>query len=206
VKLLIATRNRGKLREVQALLEGLPVELVTLNDFPDAPEVEEDGATLEENAAKKAREVARACGVCTVADDSGLFVDALDGRPGVRSARYAGPEPTSRKLCRKLLAELEGLPPERRGAHFGCRIAMADPDGRILLTAEGRVDGRIITQMRGTGGFGYDPVFYFELAGCTFAEMRAEEKNAVSHRARALGEFRRRLGRYLGSPPPAAAG
>lgn len=198
MKLLIATRNRGKLREVRALLGGLPVELLTLNDFPQAPEVEENGATLEENAARKAREVARACGVWAVADDSGLFVDALDGRPGVHSARYAGPGPTSEKLCRKLLAEMEGVPSERRGAHFGCRIAMADPQGRVALTAAGRVDGRITTEMRGEGGFGYDPVFYYEPAGCTFAELRADEKNAVSHRGRALSEFRRKLQKHLG--------
>jgi len=197
VKLLIATRNRGKLREMQALLDGLPVELTTLNDFPDAPEVEEDGATLQENAAKKAGEVARACGLHTVADDSGLFVDALDGRPGVHSARYAGPDPTSEKLCRKLLAEMQGLPPEARGAHFGCCVAMADLQGRIVLTAEGRVDGRITAGMRGEGGFGYDPVFFYGPAGCTFAEMAPEAKNAVSHRGRALGEFRRRLDEHL---------
>ena len=199
MRLLIATRNRGKLREMQALLDGLAVELATLNDFPQAPEVEEDLPTLRGNASKKACEVASACGQFTVADDSGLFVDALDGRPGVHSARYAGPEPTSEKLCRKLLAEMDGVPRERRGAHFGCCVAMADPQGEAVLTAEGRVDGRILTEMRGRGGFGYDPVFFYVPAGCTFAEMRPEEKNAVSHRGRALAEFRRRLGGYLES-------
>jgi XTP/dITP diphosphohydrolase len=197
VRLLIATRNRGKLGEVHALLTGLPVELATLDDFPSAPEVQEDGATLEENAAKKASEVARACGVCAVADDSGLFVDALDGRPGVRSARYAGPGPTSERLCRKLLSELLEVPLERRGAQFRCCIAMAAPEGRIVLTAEGRVDGRILAEMRGTGGFGYDPVFLYEPAGRSFAELSAEEKNAVSHRARALEQFRSKLDAYL---------
>jgi XTP/dITP diphosphohydrolase len=197
MRLLIATRNRGKLSEMQALLEGLPVELATLEELPDAPEVVEDGATLEENAAKKATEVARACGLHVVADDSGLFVDALDGRPGVRSARYAGPDPTTQKLCARLLHELEGVPSHRRAAHFRCCIVMADPEGRVLVSAEGHADGIVIAEMRGEGGFGYDPVFFYEPAGRTFAELSAAEKNAVSHRGRALREFRSKLQRYL---------
>ena len=201
MKLLIATRNQGKLKEMQALLDGSPVELTTLSEFPDAPEVVEDGATLEENAAKKASQTACACGLHVVADDSGLFVDALDGRPGVRSARYAGPDPTTEKLCAKLLRELAGVPQERRDAHFRCCIVMADPQGRVLLTADGRVDGRVLTEMRGQGGFGYDPVFYYEPAGCTFAELAAPEKNAVSHRGRALREFRRVFEEYARTDP-----
>jgi XTP/dITP diphosphohydrolase len=196
LKLLIATRNQGKLKEMTALLDGLPVELATLREFPDAPEVAEDGATLEDNATRKACQVARACGLHVVADDSGLFVDALDGRPGVRSARYAGPDPTSEKLCAKLLSELVGVPQDARTAHFGCCIVMADPHGRAVLTARGRVDGRILTEMRGQGGFGYDPVFFYEPAGCTFAELAAPEKNAVSHRGRALRELRRAFEEY----------
>lgn len=201
MKLLIATRNQGKLREMTALLDGLPVELTTLSEFPDAPEVAEDGATLEDNAARKASQVACACGLHVVADDSGLFVDALGGRPGVRSARYAGPDPTSEKLCAKLLRELVAVPEDRRTAHFGCCIVMADPQGRAVLTARGRVDGRILTEMRGQGGFGYDPVFLYEPAGCTFAELAAPEKNAVSHRGRALREFRRVFEEYARSNP-----
>jgi len=197
MRLLIATRNSGKLREMRTLLDGLLVRLLSLDAFPDAPEVVEDGATLEENAAKKAAETARACGMCVVADDSGLFVDALDGRPGVHSARYAGPEPTPQKLCARLLRELDGVPPGQRTAHFRCCIVMADAQGSIILTADGRVDGRITEQMRGEGGFGYDPVFFYEPAGRTFAEMRAQQKNSVSHRGRALREFRRKFEDYF---------
>lgn len=199
MRLLIATNNLKKREELEALLAGLPVEILALRDFPHAQDVVEDGETLEANAAKKASETARACGVHTVADDSGLFVDALGGRPGVRSARYAGPDPTSRKLCRKLLSEMESVPDTERGAHFRCCIAMADPAGRIVLTASDRVDGSIIREMRGTGGFGYDPVFYHEPAGKTFAQMSPEDKNAVSHRGRALQQFRRQFAEWLNS-------
>lgn len=197
MRLLVATTNAAKRAELEALLVGLPVELLTVRDFPDAPLVHEDGETAEENAAKKASEMARACGVHTVADDSGLFVDALDGAPGVMSARYAGPDPTKDRLCRKLLAEMESVPDGQRGAHFRCCIAMADPDGRIVLTAEGRVDGVVTREMRGESGFGYDPVFYYASAGKTFAEMAPEEKNAVSHRGRALEAFRAKLDAFL---------
>lgn len=197
MKLLIATTNPGKLGEMQALLAGLPVEVLTLSDFPDAPEVIEDRATPAENAAKKASETARACQVHTVADDSGLFVDALDGRPGVRSARYAGPNPTSLSLCTKLLDQMRDVPAEQRGAHFLCCIAMAGPAGDIVLTASGRCDGRITCEMRGEGGFGYDPVFHYEPAGKTFAELSPEEKNAVSHRGRALARFRQQLSDHM---------
>ncbi|KPK57629.1 MAG: hypothetical protein AMK73_09960 [Planctomycetes bacterium SM23_32] len=193
MKLLVATANRAKLAELEALLAALPVQVLSLTDFPDAPHVVEDGSTLEENAAKKAAETARACAVHAVADDSGLFVDALDGRPGVRSARYAGPDPTPAKLCGKLLEEMADVPECRRGARFRCCIALADPDGEILLRAEGRCDGVIAREMRGEGGFGYDPVFIYGGAERTFAEMRPEQKNAVSHRGRALAAFRRRL-------------
>ncbi|MCK4283417.1 MAG: XTP/dITP diphosphatase [Candidatus Brocadiae bacterium] len=197
MKLLIATANPEKRKELEALLAGLPVEVLTLRDRPDAPHVVEDGATLEENAAKKASETARACGVYAVADDSGLFVDALGGKPGVKSARYAGPDPTSEKLCRKLLLEMGSVPDGSRGAHFRCCIAMADPNGKLVLTAEGRVEGTITHRMRGEGGFGYDPVFTYEPAGKTFAQMTPEEKNAVSHRGRALREFRKKSARWL---------
>ena len=197
MKQLIATANPKKRKELEELLAGLGVEVLTLRDFPDAPSVPEEGETLDENAAAKARETARACGLHAVADDSGLFVAALDGGPGVRSARYAGPDPTSEKLCRKLLGETEGVGEGDRQAHFLCCIAMADPDGGIVLTASGRVDGTITREMRGSGGFGYDPVFYYEPAGRTFAQMAPEDKNAVSHRGRAMRQFRRRFLRWL---------
>ncbi|MFO8006796.1 MAG: XTP/dITP diphosphatase [Candidatus Brocadiia bacterium] len=197
MRLLIATTNPGKRREMRALLEGLPVEIMTPDEVPDLPEVVEDGDTPAENAARKARQTAAAAGMCAVADDSGLFVDALDGRPGVHSARYAGPDPTPQKLCTKLLSELDGVPAPERSAHFLCCIALGDPDGRLALTARGRVDGRILKQMVGHGGFGYDPVFYYEPAGKTFAQMQPEDKNAVSHRGRALQQFGERFRRWL---------
>ncbi len=199
MKLLVATRNDGKLREIEALLAGLNVELLSLRDFPDMPEVVEDGDTLQLNAAKKAVETASACGVTAVADDSGLFVDALDGRPGVLSARYAGTGATSADLCAKLLAEMADIPDDARGAHFACCIVMAAPDGRIMLTTEGRCDGVITRQVSGENGFGYDPVFYHTGLGETFAQAAPQEKNAVSHRGRALAEFRDRVAAALSS-------
>jgi XTP/dITP diphosphohydrolase len=201
MRLLVATLNAAKRRELEALLGGLPVEVLSVQEFPAAPEVAEDADTLEENAASKASETARACGVYAVADDSGLFVEALGGRPGVHSARYAGPNPTAVKLCRKLLAEMEAVPDGRRTAHFRCCIAMAAPEGRVAITASGRVDGRILREMRGGGGFGYDPVFFYEPAGLTFAQMEPAEKNAVSHRGRALREFRRLFEQFLTANP-----
>ncbi|NLW50682.1 MAG: RdgB/HAM1 family non-canonical purine NTP pyrophosphatase [Candidatus Brocadiaceae bacterium] len=197
MRLLLATRNPHKQRELGELLADLPVEVRTLADCPHAPDVDEDCPTLEENAAKKASEVAAACGGFAMADDSGLFVDALDGRPGVLSARYAGPNPTSARLCARLVAELQDVPDQARTARFRCCIAMADPDGRIILTASGHVGGRILREMRGTGGFGYDPVFLYEPWGRTFAEVPPAEKNAVSHRAQALRAFRDGLERWL---------
>ena len=199
LELLVATRNRKKLAELQALLAGLPVAILNLDQVGDVPEVIEDGATLEENAAKKASETARASGLHAMADDSGLFVDALGGRPGVRSACYAGDAATTEKLCRKLIGEMADVRDDRRGSHFRCCIAMADPDGQVVLTASGRVDGAITRQMRGSGGFGYDPVFHYAPEGATFAELVPERKNAVSHRGRALQEFRARLAEHLDS-------
>jgi XTP/dITP diphosphohydrolase len=200
MRVVLATKNPSKCREMERLLAGLPVEVVTLREFPGAPQVDEDEATLERNAAKKAAETARACGAFAVADDSGLFVDALEGEPGVRSARYAGADPTTAKLCTKLLGEMAGIPDGRRRAHFRCCIAAADADGRIVLTASGRVDGVIAREMRGGNGFGYDPVFVYGPTGTTFAEMADEEKDAVSHRGQALREFRRALVAFLRYP------
>jgi XTP/dITP diphosphohydrolase len=193
MELLVATRNEGKLREIEALLAGRHVSLLSLREFPNAPEVVEDGDTLQANAVKKAVQTAQACGVAAVADDSGLFVDALGGRPGVHSARYAGPGATCADLCTKLLGQMQDVPDDARAAHFACCIVLAAPDGRIVLTAEGRCDGIITKQTSGGQGFGYDPVFYHPGLGKTFAEAAPEEKNAVSHRGRALAEFLRLL-------------
>ncbi len=198
MRLLIATRNRGKLREMQALLDGLAVELATLNDFPRCARGGGGRPHAPRRTPPRRRARSRsACGQFTVADDSGLFVDALDGRPGVHSARYAGPEPTSEKLCRKLLAEMDGVPRERRGARTSAAASRwLTRRASAVLTAEGRVDGRILTEMRGGGGFGYDPVFFYVPAGCTFAEMRAggeERRQPPRPRARRVPPQARRV-------------
>jgi XTP/dITP diphosphohydrolase len=191
VKLLLATRNRHKTGEIAAILDGVPVDLVSLADYPDCPEVEETGQTLEANALLKAESGARHTGLAAAADDTGLFVDALDGAPGVRSARFAGPECVYERNNAKLLAELAGLPAARRAARFECVVALAIP-GRPPLLFKGVLPGRIIDSPRGEGGFGYDPVFLPESMDATLAEMSPQAKNAISHRCiafRRLGEF-----------------
>ncbi|MCL5022142.1 MAG: XTP/dITP diphosphatase [Nitrospirae bacterium] len=190
MELVIATRNRKKVGEIRRILEGIPVTLHTLDDFPGCPEVEEDEATFEGNAIKKARAVAGYSGKPSLADDSGLEVDALGGAPGVFSARYAGEGADDRKNLEKLLSELRDVGKEKREARFICVIALALPDGKVD-TFRGSVAGRIGTEPRGESGFGYDPVFYPEGHERTFAEMSADEKDALSHRAIALRELRR---------------
>ncbi len=191
MKLLVATRNAKKSAELRALLEPLGLGLLTPEEVVGLPEVEEDGATFAENAAKKAAECARASGLWTVADDSGLAVDALDGAPGIASARFAGTHGDDAANNAFLLERMANVPDERRGAEFVCAIALAAPDGSIEVAVEGRVRGRILRAPRGTGGFGYDPLFLFEepghpASGKTFAELSREEKAEVSHRGRAL--------------------
>ncbi len=190
MRLLIATRNRGKLREYRRLLEGLPLELVTLDDVDVDLDVEETGETFEANARLKAEAYARASGLPTLADDSGLEVDALGGAPGVRSARYGAPEARSDEdRYRLLLRRLEGVPEEARTARFVCVVAFADPRAGVLRTARGTCEGRIARAPRGRHGFGYDPVFLLP-DGRTMAELSPEEKNRISHRARALEALR----------------
>ncbi len=197
MKILIASANPDKRAEMEQMLRGLPVELVSLADFPDAPEVQETGETFAQNAARKAVETALYSGLHAVADDSGLCVDVLDGAPGVESARYAGPRGTYRDVCKKLLRVMRYVPDGRRTARFECHIAFADPEGDVRLTARGVCEGTITRQMRGGRGFGYDPVFLYPPAGKTFAQMVPEEKNKLSHRARAIEEFRRKLEEFL---------
>lgn len=184
-EILLATRNLDKVRELTALLGGLGIRIRTLADFPTAPGVEEDGATCEANALKKAREVASATGLPSVADDTGLEVDALDGRPGVFAARYAGEGATYDDNCRKLLEELAGVPPARRTARFLTVAALVMPDGHSRV-ATGTLDGVITEACAGSQGFGYDPVFFVPELGRTLAELTTEEKNRISHRAKAF--------------------
>jgi len=181
--LVIATRNQGKLKEISALLKDYPVDIKTLDDFGPIPEVVEDGETFDENAYKKASFTARVLGFPALADDSGLVVPALDGAPGVHSARWAGENATDEDKCRKLLRELDGV--MERQAAFECVISIAVPGGPAL-TYEGRCEGEILTAPRGASGFGYDPVFYYTPLKKTFAEISREEKSRVSHRGQAL--------------------
>jgi XTP/dITP diphosphohydrolase len=185
MKLIIATKNRGKLAELRELLASLPFEIESLADYPDFPDIEETGETFAQNAALKAEAVATATGELSLADDSGLEVDALGGRPGVYSARFAGSGKGDAANNEKLLAELSGTPQEGRTARFRSVIAIAAPGVETKL-AQGSIEGVIADAPSGTGGFGYDPLFYVPEAQKTFAEMTAEEKNRISHRARAL--------------------
>ena len=186
--ILIATKNRGKVAEIGDLVKDLPVTFLSLDDVPNAPEVKEDGATFEENALKKARVMAMATSTVTLADDSGLCVDALDGRPGVFSARYAGEHATDAEKCARILEEMRDVPAELRSAQFICVIALVAPDGEEKLF-RGVCEGRITFEPSGDQGFGYDPIFFDEESGRTFAEMDREEKNRISHRGRALRKF-----------------
>ena len=201
-RLLVATRSAHKLRELRELLDLRSTELVSLDDLGIEGDPDEDGATFETNAAIKARHGMRRSGLPSLADDSGIEVDALDGGPGVRTRRYAGEHATDEDNNRKLLQALRGLPPERRGGRYVCALALALPDavgrrgGITLITTRGTCRGRIATSPRGTAGFGYDPIF--EPApeppgGRTFGQWTPEEKNAISHRARAARRMADRL-------------
>ncbi|NIQ95548.1 MAG: XTP/dITP diphosphatase [Desulfuromonadales bacterium] len=185
MKLLIATGNKGKLREIRQLLDDSDVEVLGLENFPDLPEVVEDGETFSANARKKAATVARLTGCLTLADDSGLVVEALGGAPGVRSARYAGEDATDADNNRKLLEALAEVPPERRQGAFCCVMALCMPDGGCQLFS-GRLEGIIAATPRGTGGFGYDPLFLIPDYDRSLAELPLETKNRISHRGQAL--------------------
>jgi XTP/dITP diphosphohydrolase len=188
-ELVLATRNRHKGEELVALLGDLGITIRTLDEFPDVPEVVEDGDTCEANAVKKARAIADFTGLPAVADDTGLEVDALGGRPGVYAARYAGENATYEDNCRKLLRELMGVPREQRTAHFLTVAAIALPSDGTRV-AQGTLDGVIAEEASGTLGFGYDPVFLIPELGKTLAQLSADQKNTISHRAKAFAKMR----------------
>lgn len=188
-ELVLATRNPDKGRELAALLGDVGVTIRTLAEFPGAPEVVEDGETCEANATKKAVTIARATGLPAVADDTGLMVEALGGRPGVHAARYAGDSATYEDNWKKLLRELTGVPRERRRAQFVTVAAIADPKGSVSLV-RGVLDGLIAEAPAGTQGFGYDPVFFVPELGKTLSQLTPAEKNRISHRAKAFAQVR----------------
>lgn len=196
-RMLIATHNRGKVAELAAIMEGLDLQLATLDDLGITTEVPETGRTYAENALLKARGYGAMSGLLTLADDSGLEVDALGGEPGVFSARYGG-APNDEARYRLLLERLAASGAADRTARFRCVIALVWPDGREAL-AEGAVEGRITAEPRGNHGFGYDPVFWVPEFGCTMAELEAEVKNRISHRARAAAQARAILEQVLGA-------
>jgi XTP/dITP diphosphohydrolase len=191
-ELVLATRNRHKGEELVALLGDLGITIRTLDEFPNAPDVVEDGDTCEANAVKKARAIAEFTGLPAVADDTGLEVDALGGRPGIYAARYAGEDATYEDNCRKLLRELMGVPREQRTARFLTVAAIAFPDDSVQVT-RGTLEGLITESPAGTHGFGYDPVFFVSELGKTLAQLSAAEKNRISHRAKAFIKVRELL-------------
>lgn len=192
--LVLATRNPGKTRELRAMLEGYPVDIRNLSDFGPIPEIEEDGDTFDANAYKKASLTARYLGFAAMADDSGLVVEALDGAPGVHSARYAGEKASDAENNAKLLAAMEGV--ANRKAAFACVISIAVPTGQAL-TYEGRCEGEILSEARGDQGFGYDPLFFCPELGKTFGEADLAEKARISHRGRALADVRAEFEKVL---------
>ncbi len=203
-RLVFASRSAGKLAELRALTADLGLDVVSVAELPGVPDVEEDGATFRDNAAKKALEVSRATGLPALADDSGLEVDALGGAPGVFSARYAGVHGDDAANNRKLLEKLAGIPPERRTARFRCVLALADVAGRLgarVIAVDGACEGVVLAAPRGTGGFGYDPLFFAPELGVTFAEAGIGPKSGLSHRARAMRALRPELEAYFAVAP-----
>ena len=190
MKLILASNNAHKLVEIRAILGSEFDEILSMREAGILHETVEDGSTFLENAEKKAREIMEISGCCALADDSGLCVEALGGAPGIYSARYAGEHGDDKANNRKLLRELEGV--EDRRAHFACAMVLVRPDGSVVR-AEGRMDGVIAFEESGENGFGYDPLFYLPERGCTNAQLRPEEKNAISHRAKALHALVKKL-------------
>ncbi|TDK61539.1 XTP/dITP diphosphatase [Bacillus salipaludis] len=184
-EVIIATKNPGKAREFESIFAKRGIEVKTLLDFPEIPEVEETGTTFEANAILKAEAISKALNKMVIGDDSGLIVDALEGRPGIYSARYAGEHKNDQDNIDKVLSELKDVPEEERTARFYCALAVAVPN-QETMTVSGTCEGRILTERKGTHGFGYDPIFYVPNLGLAMAELPSEEKNKISHRANAL--------------------
>ncbi len=191
-KIVMASGNAGKLREIERILADFDIELVPQSAY-GVSDADETGATFEANALIKARHAVAATGLAAIADDSGLAVDALGGRPGVYSSRYAGPDATDEQNNEKLLAELESVPDEDRGASFHCVVCFVRPGEPEPVVAHGEWRGNILRERRGDGGFGYDPLFFVPETGCSSAELDAREKNRRSHRGKALRELARKL-------------
>lgn len=187
-KLVLATRNAHKILEIKTILRDLPLEILTLNDVPNVPELREDGETFQANSLQKARTVYQFTKLPALADDSGLEVFYLNGRPGVVSARYAGPKATDEENNTKLLGQMRGVSPRRRKAQFRAVLTLLDGNGAEVT--EGICPGRLAEMPRGTNGFGYDPIFIPDGFSSTYAELTSEEKNQISHRARALAAMR----------------
>ncbi len=198
MKLVLATRNQGKVRELERLLQDFDIEVLSMNEVKEVPEIIEDGNTFFENAMKKAKTVAEATGLMALADDSGLEVDALNGAPGVLSARFSGPNATDERNNQKLLDSLKDVPAQRRTARFKCVMVLYHPSGKWLST-EGSCEGQIVTKPAGTKGFGYDPVFFVPEMGKTMAELDIEVKNQISHRGKALQALRDKMPEFLES-------
>lgn len=184
-EVIIATKNRGKAKEFEEIFASRGMRVLTLLDFPEIPDVDETGNTFEENATLKAEAVSKALNKMVIGDDSGLMVDALEGRPGIYSARYAGEPKNDQNNLVKVLAELKGVTEEKRTARFYCALAVAIP-GQETFTVSGTCEGRILEEPKGTNGFGYDPIFFVPDKGVAMAELTSDEKNKISHRANAL--------------------
>lgn len=190
MKVVLATKNKGKVKEFQQYLQSIGWEIISLDQFPEIQDIIEDGLSFAENAIIKAKTVASITGLPAIADDSGIVVDALDGRPGIYSARYAGEHATDADNNRKLLHELADIPESKRTAKFVSCIAYVSSEIEDPIVFEGECHGRILFELRGQGGFGYDPLFYLETEGMTMAEISLERKNQISHRAMALNSMK----------------
>ncbi|NRD76037.1 XTP/dITP diphosphatase [Bacillus sp. BRMEA1] len=195
-EVIIATKNAGKAKEFEQIFAKRGIAVKTLLDFPEIPDVDETGTTFEENATLKAEAVSKALNKMVIGDDSGLMVDALEGRPGIYSARYAGEPKNDLNNTNKLLADLKGVQEENRTARFYCALAVAIP-GQETFTVSGTCEGRILEEPRGTNGFGYDPVFYVPEKEAAMAELSSDEKNRISHRANALKKLDTVLDSFL---------